>query len=168
MKPDESEIRKKIRNEGNDENRRVIISSDESVHEMSDDPDDNSDPKTINSHCSTILESPSDKANTLPNLKTNLSPISSRDTSNEKDSFTVISDKTRAKLSAFKRWDKDICDKNDVNESLSLKNNQKGKGSLKDLAKKLKTSGGLSKTITNPSVGRDEDFDFVFDLWASV
>ena len=167
MNPVDSEIqgpRKKIRRGGNDENRRVLISSDESVHEMSDDPEDNSDPKTINSHCSTILESTSDKAITLPNLKTNLSPISSRDTSNEKDKFTVISDKTRAKLSAFKRLDKDICDKNDVNEIPSLKNNQKVKGSLKDLAKKLKTSGGLSKTITNPSVGRDEDFDFVFDL----
>ena len=159
-----SDQRKKMRTESKDENRRVIISSDESTNEMSDDQDDNSDTKTVNSHCSTILESPSKITNTLPNLRTDLSPISSRDTSNEKDKFTKISDKTKAKLGAFKRLDTDTCDTNDVNKIPSDKNSRKCKGSLKDLVKKLKNSGGLSKSTTISNENRDEDFDFEFDL----
>ena len=156
-----------MRTEVRDENRRVIISSDESANEMSDDQDDTSDTKTANSHCSTILESPRKITNTLPNLKTDLSPISSRDTSNEKDKFTKISDKTKAKLGAFKRLDTDTCDTNDtndVNKIPSDKNSHKCKGSLKDLAMKLKNSGGPSKSITISYEDRDEDFDFEFDL----
>ena len=156
--------RKRIRTEGKDNKRRVIISSDESVDEMSDDYDNSSELKTANSHCSTILESPSEKANTLPNLETDLSPISSRDRSKEKDKFTNISDKTKAKLSAFKRLETDICDTNDGSKCPVVKNVPKSKASLKDFAKKLKNSGGLSKTITKMNEINDEDFDFEFDL----
>ena len=76
----------------------------------------------------------------------------------------MYSDKTKAKLGAFKRLDTDTCDTNDVNKIPSDKNSRKCKESLKDLVKKLKNSGGLSKSTTISNENRDEDFDFEFDL----
>ena len=154
--------RKKSRNECNNQSRRVIISSDESDNDKSDAHDENSE--VVTSHCSTIIGSPSKNVNTFPTLKTDLSPISSRDTSSKTVESSLLSDKTRAKLGAFKRLDTNNCDMIDVKKSPGVINNHKNRGSLKDLAKKMKSSGILSKTKINSNDERDEDFDFEFDL----
>ena len=151
----------------NDKTRRIMVSSGDSAHEDSDDHEENA-PVPANSHCSTILESPKNKAKTLPNLKSDISPISSsRDkTLHEKENSIILCERTKTKLSAFRRLDKNVCDSNIVS-NLSEKvvdKFKKRKGSLKEFANKLKKSKELNERASKINVGRDEDFDFEFDL----
>ena len=144
-----------------------MVSSDDSAHEDSDDHEENA-PVPANSHCSTILESPNNKAKTLPNLKSDISPISSSrdETLHEKENSIILCERTKTKLSAFRRLDKNVCDSNNasnLNEKVVDKF-KKRKGSLKEFANKLKKSKELNERASKINVGRDEDFDFEFDL----